>query len=76
MKRVLQAQNEEGYINSSSKVNTSGEITKGVNIKQALRDGAPNSSKANINIARFDTVPLMRHFDNNNWFGKSTREDN
>lgn len=72
MKR-LKAQNTKGYENSTNTVETSGDTTSETNVARALKNGAPNSSKANINIARFDTVPLIRNLETKLWYG--TPED-
>jgi len=53
-------QNQSGYKNSSSKISTSGNTIKKVSAKESLKNGAKNSSKSEINIARFDTVPMIR----------------
>jgi len=69
MKKYLKAQNLAGYNNNQSNVSTIGSATKGITAKQAHYDGALGSSKANINVARFDTVPVIRGQESYYWFG-------
>lgn len=71
MKRILKAQNTAGYNNGQATVSTAGTSVKGISSKQSFQEGSLASSRANITINRFDTVPLVRNFENNYWFGRS-----
>jgi len=75
MKRIIKMNNTAGYNNSQSGIETANNATKGVSAKVAQKAGALESSKADINIARFDTVPLVRFFETNNWYGKNKEGD-
>jgi hypothetical protein len=74
--RLLRAQNQQGYLNSTPGIATASDATKGVSAKAALKSGSPTSSKANINVARFDTVPLIRFAESSYWFGIPDKEEN
>jgi hypothetical protein len=67
----LKVQNTAGYDNGQSTINTTGSIVKGISAKKNFYQGSLSSSKANITVGRFDTVPLIRNFENNLWYGNS-----
>lgn len=72
-KRKLQAQNLQGYLNSQSGVEKAGDTTRGIRPYSIQAGGALTSSKAEITVARFDTVPLIRNLESNHWFGNRKR---